>query len=148
MGRDFRDVYTVVKPENMSSIEEWAWDSFLIKPEAFWDLSSRAFLLGAAAAAAAFGIAIAVYAIKRRHLVANKLFKRKVCLVKEQGTDTTAEAREVVELKSGEQPPPAEKSGYVFLGWYYDRQYTSPVMPFDTIKAKTILYAKWGKEGD
>ncbi len=148
MSRNWEDIYT--PPQDMNSFEQWGWDKLGLHPDQLWD---KVFdVVGWTV----FGIAIVTAAtvvlvkwIKQRPKdEPKKKGLKRVCLVKLQMTDTTAEESEVVMvLKEGEIPNP-ERDGYRFIGWFYDREYKQPFMPVDDIKENMILYARWVKEGD
>jgi uncharacterized repeat protein (TIGR02543 family) len=137
-------------PQDMNSFEQCGWDKLGLYPDQLW---GKVF---GVVGCTVFGIAIVTAAtvvlvkwIKQRPKgEPKKKGLKRVCLVKLQMTDTTAEESEVVMVsKEGEIPKP-ERDGYRFIGWFYDREYKQPFMPVDEIKENMILYARWVKEGD
>ena len=42
--------------------------------------------------------------------------------------------------------PIPTKSGYTFLGWYYDSDFTNEALAGDPLTSDVILYAKWGEK--
>lgn len=147
MAVDYRDKF--VEPQNMNSFEQWAWDRWEIRPEDLWE---RVCAYSAAAIFGAVALTIAAVCLVRflRKKWKNRTPKvrgKKICLVKIPMTETTVDESEIITLPKGEALPTPQREGYRFLGWFYDRRYTSPIMPFDELKDETILYAKWVKEG-
>lgn len=139
-----------VPPQNMNSFEQWAWDRWEIRPEDLW---GRVVGYSVAAILGAVVLTVTtVYLVRflRKKLKARtpKICGKKICLVKIPMTETTVDESEIVTIPKGASLPIPQREGYRFLGWFYDRQYTSPIMPFDELKEETILYAKWVKEGE
>lgn len=46
----------------------------------------------------------------------------------------------------GSQLPTPSKPGYIFSGWFFDKELTQEVAPYDTVPAGTKLYARWENE--
>ena len=148
--------YSRMPPRDMSSFEQWGWEKLDLLPNELWD---RVFnVVGWTVFGVSVIVAGTVILVKCLNLRAKakadgliepkKRGVKKLCLVKIQMTDTTAEESEVVMVsKEGEIPKP-ERDGYRFIGWFYDREYKQPFMPVDEIKENMILYARWVKEGD
>ena len=59
----------------------------------------------------------------------------------ENGGSTISDIEEAIELPS-ELPIPT-KSGYTFLGWYYDSDFTNEAFAGDPLSGDVVLYAKW-----
>ena len=62
----------------------------------------------------------------------------------ENGGSTISDIEEAIELPS-ELPIPT-KSGYTFLGWYYDSDFTNEAFAGDPLSGDVVLYAKWGEK--
>ena len=151
MSRSLKDIYT--PPQDMSSFEQWGWDKLGLHPEELWD---RVFLISLstlfASAAIIVGTVLLVKLARRKYAEQKDKEKplrgRKVCLITIPMTETTPDESEIVVLPKGGALPVPQRDGYRFIGWFYDRQYQRPLMPFDEIGDKSVLFAKWVKEGD
>lgn len=155
MGIDGRNTYTYT---DLSGFEQWGLDKLGLQPHELWD---RVFnIVGWSVFGIAIVVAGTVILVKCLKLRAKtkvdgriepKQKKRKtvkVCLVKVQMTETTADECCIESIPKGEQIPIPEREGYRFLGWFYDRECKKPFMPVDEITDNLILYARWAKEGD
>jgi uncharacterized repeat protein (TIGR02543 family) len=65
-------------------------------------------------------------------------------IFEENGGSTISDIEEAIELPS-ELPIPT-KSGYTFLGWYYDSDFTNEAFAGDLLTGDVTLYAMWGEK--